>query len=90
MDQCENFLEKVKLSKKLILCLRKENVFPTDTGEEMNIAVGLMSPVLSRLSRDDLRGKIGTLCMSQVVQMAVQKINPINDTSIEECKKNCF
>ena len=87
MDQWSNFREKVKLSVKLISYLRNEKVFPTKTVEEMNRAIGLMSPVLSRLSCDDLRGKIGTLCMLREVQMAVQKINPNNDTSIHECNK---
>ena len=87
MDQWSNFCEKVKLSVKLISYLRNEKVFPTKTVEEMNRAIGLMSPVLSRLSRDDLRGQIGTLCMSGEVQIAVKKINPNNNTSIQEYNK---
>ena len=47
MDQWKNFGEKVKLSLQLICHLQNAKVFPTKTCDELNRAIGLMSPVLS-------------------------------------------
>ena len=47
MDQWKNFHEKVKLSLQLICHLQNVKVFPTKTCDELNRAIGLMSPVLS-------------------------------------------
>ena len=79
IDQWKNFFEKVKAARRVVCRLCEANVFPTDTPEEVELAVVLMSPILIKLSRDGFRGgtdgEVATKSLSDDIMTQVCNID---------------
>ena len=88
-DQWRNFFEKVKAARRAVRRLCETDVFPTDTPEQVERAVVLMSPFLMKLSRDGFRGgSNGEVVTKSLSEDILTQLHNVKNS--DQCKKLLF